>query len=268
MNYKIICESASNVYKLKNVPYECISATIDTCVSRYNDDRGLDISLMMDQIATCPSEIEISTPSVKQWFDTFKADVNFALCNTSLLSSSYNNAILAKHKFEALNPNKKVFVINTNTTGPALQLVIEKLYNLLQVETDFEEVFKKIQEYVQNVHVFITSIKPSAHAYKNVFTTFNSVLNTIGLPLVSTLRKQRLCTSNAHMLRSIVHNIKKEGFSGNRIILAHHQNEESIVTLKNMLYKTFGPIQIDVTSNSGINTYYFGKEAILVGYEK
>ena len=70
------------------------------------------------------------------------------------------------------------------------------------------------------------------------------------------------------MLRSIVHNIKKEGFSGNRIILAHHQNEESIVTLKNMLYKTFGPIQIDVTSNSGINTYYFGKEAILVGYEK
>ena len=93
MNYKIICESASNVYKLKNVPYECISATIDTCVSRYNDDRGLDISLMMDQIATCPSEIEISTPSVKQWFDTFKADVNFALCNTSLLSSSYNNEL-------------------------------------------------------------------------------------------------------------------------------------------------------------------------------
>jgi len=35
-----------------------------------------------------------------------------------------------------------------------------------------------------------------------------------------------------------------------------------------MLYKEFGPIQIDIQKNSGINSLYFGKEAIFLGFEQ
>lgn len=264
MNYKIICESASNVYKYKDIPFLCIPAIMETSVSRYYDDRGLNVSLMLEQMNACPNEIEIQFPSVKQWFDACNHDIHFLVCNSSLLSDSYANAILAKNKVEALHPNKKVYVINTNTTGPSMQLIIEKLVALLKQEEDSDTIYQKMIEYTQNIRVLIASSKPSSHIKKQAISKFNGFMNTMGFPLVSSLRKNKVCTNT---LTSIVHALTKNGFSGNRLIVSHHQNEEAIALLKNMLYKTFGPIQVDIVNSSGINAYLFGKDAILIGYE-
>ena len=264
MNYQIISESVSNIYKIKNIPYTCISSSIDTVSTRYIDHQGLNVDLMMEQLYSYYGEANILPPSVEDWYNAFKeVDYTFILPNTALLSESYHNALKAKEKYNALYPNKKIYVLNTNATGPALGLVIEKLVEIIEKNKDIEQVLEQIQTYIEKIH-FVVSYKKTSSNLKLLVDKFTSFL---GLSTISTLKSKKICFSNK-TFEKLIHTIKDSGFNGNKLVIAHSNTKESIETFIQMLKEAFGSIEIDVIKNSGINAYYYGKDAILVGYEK
>jgi len=173
MNCRILCESSGNIYRYKNVPFTCVETTIDTSTNRYYDDYGLNVSLMMEHLDSYYGEINISIPSVQDWLKAYqKADITFVLTNSSLLSSSYHNAVLAKNKCKELYPEKQIVVFNTNTTGPALSLLIDKLSFFIQEMNTLEEIVIAMQQYIPKVHVMIATLHANFLAKEKVFTSF------------------------------------------------------------------------------------------------
>lgn len=265
MNYRIISESAANIYKIKDIPYTCVCASIDTATTRYVDNQGLDVELMMDQLYSYYGEANITIPSIEDWYQSFKGeDYTFVLPNTTLLSESFNNAVKAKEKYNSLFPDKKIFVLNSNATGPALGLIIEKLVKIIEEENEIDTILNKIQAYMDCIHFVVSCKKPSS-IVKKVFA--NTFLANFGFHTIATLKSKKVCFKNK-MYDSLINTIKESGFNGNKLVIAHNNTRENIEILIKKLKETFGSIQIEIIENSGINAYYYGKDAILVGYEK
>ena len=268
MNFRIISESCANIYKYKGIPYTCIYANIDTCTSRYEDHRGLDISLMMEELDNYCGEVNVSTPNVKDWFSSIKdEDVTFLLPNASILSDSYHNAMLAKNKYVSMHPDKQVYVINTNTTGPAMKLIIEKLAQLIHEELEITEIIDQINTYVQNVHVCLLFDKPASFVKSKLFSTKERVGQILGMYTCSTLKTQKVCANKKQALLKLAKTLRKKGFQGTKLIISHTNAKEDAMLLSTMLKELFGSISIDIIPNSGINAYTYGKKALLVGFE-
>ena len=112
MNYRIISESAGHVYKIKDKNYTCLSSKIETLTSVYTDMRGLDVSLMMEDLSLYHKNSITSSPSIKEWMQSFmNEDIIFALPDASFMSNSYSNALIARNKVLKEHPEKQIYVL-------------------------------------------------------------------------------------------------------------------------------------------------------------
>lgn len=66
---------------------------------------------------------------------------------TGTLSGSCNATRLAKDDYEAKHPTRKVFVIDSLSTGPEMMLIIEKLQSLIEQVKNFETICRAIMAY-------------------------------------------------------------------------------------------------------------------------
>ena len=87
-------------------------------------------------------------PGVGDWLDAFgDADRVFCITINSHFSGSYNSAMVAKEMYESENPDRKVCVIDSLSAGPEMQLIAEKIQELLAAGKDYEEICETVAEY-------------------------------------------------------------------------------------------------------------------------
>ncbi|MGN1343386.1 MAG: DegV family protein, partial [Traorella sp.] len=124
MNYKIVSDSSSNLYEIEGVEYTTVPLKIITQEREYVDEKGLDIDGMIDDLKTVKGKTSTACPSVGEWLDAFRgADNVFGISITSGLSGSYNAALVAKQTYEEENPNARVHIFVSLSTGAEMQLI-------------------------------------------------------------------------------------------------------------------------------------------------
>ena len=112
MKIKIIGDSASNLYTLTDVEYECAPLKIITDEKEYVDNIDLDLQGMVDDLAKYKGKSGTACPSVGDYLAAFEGyDIVYVVTIISTLSGSYNAAMQAKAQYEEENPGKKVFVV-------------------------------------------------------------------------------------------------------------------------------------------------------------
>ena len=186
MKFKIVSDSSSNILAFSDVPYETVPLKIMTAQKEYVDHAELDVAGMVKDLRTVKGRTGTSCPNIQEWKNAMQeADAVFAVTITSNLSGSYAAAQQAKAELQAECPEKKICVLDTLSTGPEMQLVIEKLAALIARGKDFEEIECEIRDYMSHTHL-IFCLESLANLARNgrVNPVVSKVAGVLGIRIV------------------------------------------------------------------------------------
>ena len=96
-----------------------------------------------------------ASPSPGDFMARFaKAEKIFVITISSALSSSYNNALIAKDYYSSEFKDKMVYVFDTLNASVGQGLVVVKLLNLLEKNISNKKIIEKMEKYIKNLHTF------------------------------------------------------------------------------------------------------------------
>ena len=129
---KIVTDSSADLLSLSDIPFAGVPLKIITSEKEYVDDAALDVDAMIADLATYQGKSSTACPSPAEWLSAF-GDAQYVFCVsiTSGLSGCCNAARIAKEDYENQYPDRRVFVLDSLSTGPEMQLLADKIQTLI-----------------------------------------------------------------------------------------------------------------------------------------
>ena len=136
MAWMIVCDSSCEIRELQNpapgVQFALAPFKIRVGEREYVDLPTLNTRHMLQAMTDYNGASTTACPSPEEWAEYFLlADNVFAFTISSNLSGSYNAAQLAAEEYQQENPGKRVFVLDSLSTGPEQYLLAEHLQSEL-----------------------------------------------------------------------------------------------------------------------------------------
>ncbi len=273
---KIVADSAANVMALPHTPFAAAPLKVITADTEFVDDTALDVPAMVRYFDTYKGTSKTSCPNPSDWLDAFgDADDVFCVTITSGLSGSYSAACAAKEMYEAEAEGARVCVIDTLSAGPEMQLIVEKLEELIRAGRPYEAICEEITAYKQNTGLFfiLESLKNFA-ANGRVSPAVAKIVGLLGIRVVGkasdkgTLEPLNKCRGEARGLDALLTHLKDGGLSAGKVCIAHCANEPTAELLRDRIMAQFPQAQVRVTACRGLCSYYAEKGGLLVGFER
>lgn len=275
MKYKIVADSSSNIYKLDDFNYESVPLKIVAGENHYTDNNDLDVQAMLDDFKDYKGKSSTACPSTGEWLEAFgDADIVFGVTITSGLSGSFNAAMVAKQQYEEANPGKKVFIVDSLSAGPELTLIINKLREYMEANMCYSEIRNKILEYTNHTHLMfsLSSVENFARNGR-VSPAVAKSASAFGIRVVGKasydgkLQPTKFTRGQKKAIKKVFEEMKSHGYKGDKVIIAHTQNEDSANKLKDIITEEFTQADVTITTNGGLCSYYAEVGGILVGFE-
>ena len=275
MKRVIVADSSSNVRTLPGVAYAFAPLTVRVDGVDYVDNESLDKQAFLDALEKTKDASTTSCPNIQDWLHAFgDADEVFAVALTSGISGGYNAAVNAAEHYQESNPGAKVFVLDSKSTGPELELIVEKYAQLIEENLSFEHIVSAIQEYLKRTHLMF-ALKKVDNFAKNgrVNPLVAKIASALNIRIVGqasdqgelqVLHKSR---GEKNALNQILANMVECGFAGGRTILRHTQNLVAAQKLEELIKERFPECHITIGENEGLCSYYAEPGGLLVGFE-
>ena len=275
MNFKIVADSASNVFTLEDVAYSCVPLKIICGNKEYVDTPELDLDGMLTDLKTTKLKSGTSCPNVYEWMQAFEgADHIFAVCITGSLSGSYSAAEQAKELYLQDHPTAKIHVINTLSAGPEMRLIIEKLQSLIAKDMSFEYIVQAIKIYCAHTHLtFCLQSLTNLARNGRVSPAVAKIASVLGIRLVGrasdhgTLEPFGKLRGEAKALDAMLKEMISRGFKGGMVRISHCLNFEAANTLKQMILDKFKNCDVRIEACTALCSFYAEIGGMLVGYE-
>lgn len=276
MDYKIVADSSADKINITAVPTASAPLKIITNEREFIDNTNLSCEEMVSFLQKYSGKSSTACPSVSDWLYAF-GDSQYVFCITisSNLSGSFNSASLAKAEYEEAHPDRKVFVIDSLSTGPEMQLIIEKLEELILQNKAFDEICNLITEYQKNTGLLfmLQSLKNLANngRVSGAVAKISGILGIRIIGLASDDGKLDITDKSRgekKALNSILERMKKAGCKNGKIRISHCFNEEFATTLATALKTEFGTDDIKVYPTGGLCSFYAEAGGLIVGFEK
>lgn len=152
MNYKIVSDSGANLCEAdSDAAFSCVPLKINTDEREFVDNSDLEVQEMVSYLSGYKGKSGTACPGISEWLDAFgDADSVFCFTITSTLSGSCNAARLAKEDYEAMYPDRHVYVVDSLSAGPEMKILIEKLQELIGQGKEYETICRELAEYQQH----------------------------------------------------------------------------------------------------------------------
>ena len=275
MNTKIVVDSSASLYTLQGVDFECVPLKIITDDAEYLGNGTVDAVGMAQTLRTYKGKTSTSCPNVSDWLAAYEgADEVYAITITGTLSGSYNAAQLAAEEYQQENPGKRVFVLDSLSTGPEQRLLAEHLRDLLAEGREFDEICEEMLRYHKHTHLLF-SLESLANLARNgrVKPAVAAVARMLGIRVIGQASEAGeldvLCkTRGEHgALERIVLELKEHGYTNGRLHISHCGNPAAAERLKHMVKAVFDGAKVDISECGGLCSYYAELGGLLVGYE-
>ncbi len=274
--FRIVADSSADVLELKNVPFAAVPLKIITAEKEYTDNKDLDVQDMVNTLLSYKGRSSTSCPNPEDWLRAFgDAEYIFCIPITATLSGSYNAANIAKDIYENMYPDRKVFVLNTLTTGPEMKLIAEKIEELIIGGMKYDAICAEILKYMGSTGLLfmLESLRNFANNGR-VSPIVAKAAGLLGVRIVGQasdhgdLQILDKCRGQEKALKSIVNYLKQNGLSSGKVYIAHCFNEEGGLRLKEMLINEIPKIKVDIYNLRGLCSFYAEQGGLLVGYER
>ena len=273
---KIVADSSSDVMTVEGTAFEYAPLKIITAEKEYVDGEGLDVEAMVGDLENYKGRSSTSCPNADDWLCAFgDAERIFCVTITSALSGCYNTAMSAKEIYEETYPDRKVFVLDSLSTGPEMALAIEKIAELANAGVEYEEICNRIKEYSKNTGLMFM-LKSMNNLANNgrVSPIVAKMAGLLGICVVAkasdegTIEPINKCRGEQRALHTIFEKLKEHGFDGGRVKMAHCFNESAAKALSALIKKEFANARIDIYNCRGLCSFYAERGGLLVGFEK
>lgn len=273
---KIVSDSSSDLLKLDNADFDFSPMKILTDEREFVDDRNLDINEMATYLENYKGKSRTSCPNPSDWLEAFgDADDIICVTITSALSGSYNSACVAKQIYEAENEGKRVFVLDTLSAGPEITLIVKKLEEYLKNGMNYDTVCGHIKAYIKQTGlVFMLKSLNNFANNGRVSPLVAKIAGFAGICIVGkasdegTLEPTHKCRGEARSIETIIKDLSAMGLKNGKVSIAHCQNEEGALKLKDLIAEKFKNAQVEIHKLRGLCSFYAEKGGFLVGFEK
>ena len=276
MNIRLVADSSANIYPNHTPSVSYAPMRIVTSVKEYVDNDALNVVQMLSDLKAYKGKSSTACPSVEDWLSAFgDADIVYGACITSNLSGCYNAAMIAKAQYEEAHPDRKVFILDTLSTGPEMQLLLEKYDELIRKGLSFEEIVSEIQSYSKKTHLafFLSSLDNFAKNGR-VNPVIAKAIGVLGLRIVGkasdegTLEPMHKVRGEKKTLCQLFETMRTLGYKGGKVRLAHSYNIETAENFKNMILESYPKADITITLNRGLCCFYAEEGGLLCGFEE
>lgn len=274
MAFRIVADSSANLSadgaELASVPL------MITAGSRsFVDDETLDVREMMAFLAAHKGRSTTACPGPGDWLAAFgEAEEVACVTITSGLSGACNAARIAAEDYERLHPDRRVLVVDTLSTGPEMELVVERLRLLHEQGRTLDEMAEEIARYRKSTHlVFALQSMRSLVNNGRVSPAVATLAGLMNIRLVciaseeGTLQPVRKCRGEKRTLEGLLSVMEEHGYAGGRVRIAHCENPEAAQALTEGIRARFPEAEVSVRLTRGLCSYYAEQGGILIGYE-
>ncbi len=275
MNFKIVSDSSSNLLHFAGVPYATVPLKIMTEQREYVDDTALDVTGMVSDLRTVKGKTSTSCPNIYEWKTAMAdADAVFAITITSNLSGSYAAALQAKAELLEEHPEKRICILDSLSTGPEMQLVIERLASLIALGKDFETIECEIREYMKHTHL-IFCLQSLVNLARNgrVNPVVAKIAGVLGIRIVGvasevgTLELLHKPRGAQKALLTVIEVMKANNYKGGPVRIAHCNNEVGATTLAAKLRAVYPDAEIKIVPTTALCSFYAEEGGLMIGYE-
>lgn len=273
---KIVADSSSDLLALPHVPFVSVPLKIITAQKEYVDDDRLSVEGMVNDLKVYKGRSSTSCPNTNEWLTAFgDAEEVYCVTITGTLSGSYNAAVTAKEIYEKKHPDRRVFVFNSLTAASEIHLIVEKIEELLLSGMDFDGICQAIPAYKQRTGLLF--MLASMRNFANNGRVNPAVAKFAGLMGIRVVGKASdkgdlepmdKCKGQTKALSSIIGHMKRLGYEGGRVMIAHCFNHEGGSSLKQLIKTAFPKARITVYPCRGLCSFYAEEGGLLVGFEK
>ena len=275
MKIKLVTDSSSNMYTLDGVDFSSAPLKIIAGAREYTDTETLDVPVMLKDLREYKGKSSTACPGVGDWMEAFDgADMVLGVAITSNLSGCYNAASIAAEEYMAANPEAKVFILDSLSTGPEMELILEKYRELIQAGKNFEDICGEIKEYCKRTHLLF-SLESLSNFAKNgrINPAVAAAVGLLGIRVVGrasdvgTLEPMHKCRGEKKALQQLMASMKAAGYKGGKVRLSHSYNAEAADKFAAMIKEQYPDADISIRYNRGLCCYYAEEGGLLVGFE-
>lgn len=275
MNYKIVSDSSANLVNIDKTNFQSVPLHIIVADRDFEDNGQLDLNEMQNCLSSHNGKSSTSCPSSQDWIDAFDdVDIVFCITITSGLSGSYNSAKAAASMYMSKYPNRKVYVIDSLSTGPEMVLIIDKIAELIDSNMNPDEVYKKVCEYQKQTHLYF-ELSSLDNFAKNgrISPLLAKGIGILGIKIVGrastegTLEPMDKCRGDKRAYNCLISHLKKCGYAGGRIIISHTNNPSGADELNSLIKKELNYNDVIIMENRALCSYYAEPGSVLIGFE-
>lgn len=276
MDFKIVTDSSADVLSINDIPFASAPLKIITNEKEYVDDESLDVSAMQRELRSYKSRSHTACPSSGEYFEAF-GDAKYVFCVTitSGLSGSYNSATAAARAYEEEHNDRRVFVVDSLSTGPECALLIDKLRELILAGESFDSIKEKICEYKKTTGLIF--LLESLHNLANngrVSPIVAKISGFLGIRIAGkasekgTLEITNKSRGDGGAISDLIKNLTAEGYSGKTLRIHHAENPALAERIKEKVLAKWPSANIIIGQTRGLCSFYAEAGGILVGYER
>ena len=279
MTWKIVADSGCDYRQLANpaIDTEFISVPLKIQVANqvFIDDANLDIDQMMETMYATSEASKSACPSPDDYLKAFEGAKHiFVVTITGTLSGSQNSAQLAKNLYLEDHPEAHIHVIDSLSAGGEVDLLVEKLNELIDQGLSFDEVVKAITDYQTKTKLLFVLAKVD-NLVKNgrLSKLIGAVVGLLNIRMVGeasatgTLELLQKARGPKKSLQAAFEELVKGGYAGGRIVMAHRSNEKFCQQLSELVREKYPQAAISIVPTSGLCSFYAEDGGLLMGYE-
>jgi DegV family protein with EDD domain len=282
IQYKLVTDSSANLTAEwarevlgTEIGFASVPLKIHTTSAEFTDDETLDLSEMVEALRHNKGPSGSACPNIAEWTSAFgDAEFVFAYTISSNLSGSYASAMQAAADYMEAHAERRVYVFDSLSTGPEMQLMIEKTQELILAGKTFDEIVNAVLAYQKRTRLtFSLESLMNLAANGRVKPAVAKIAGVLGIRVlatasdVGTIEMLKKAPGERMMLRSMWEIMRECGYKGGKVRLAHCFNEGAAKALADIIRKAFGSCDIRILPCRGLCSFYAEKGGILIGFE-
>lgn len=276
MKYRIVTDSSSNIFHVDGVDYKTVPLKVIMNEGEFFDDERTNVDRFLNVMKHTKGKSSTSCPNAYEWMSAFDgADTIFAITVTGGLSGCYSAAMQGRNMFLEEHPEANIYVIDSLSVGPEIQLLIEKLKELIQQEKDFATICEEISAYQKRTHLLF-SIESLDNLARNgrVSPAIAKLSGFLGIRCVGEADSEgklsilHKCRGEKKATMKIVEEMVVHHYNGKKIRIAHCNNETMANDIKTMVLKLYPQADVQSSPCTVLCSYYVSEHGIIIGYEE
>ncbi|MGV3029895.1 DegV family protein [Streptococcus suis] len=278
--WKIVADSGCDYRQLAQLApdteFVSVPLSIQIGDQTFVDDASLDIDQMVSVMQSTSEAATSACPSTQAYEEAFAGAENVIVVTiTGGLSGSFNAARVARDMYLEEHPHVNIHLIDSLSAGGEMDLLVTEINRLIASGLEFEEVVSSITTYQENSKLLFVLAKVD-NLVKNgrLSKLVGAVVGLLNIRMVgeasSEGKLELLQKARGHKksVTAAFDEMKKAGYKGGRIIMAHRNNDKFFQQFSDLVKETYPEANIEEVATSGLCSFYAEEGGLLMGYEK